>query len=197
MNHFERALAAKIMIGKNVFDELFHEERIAVALELTEAKLSKPQKSSDYLIYSPRFCLFLFNEAKNKSLSIQHFIEEDILGGIVNMDAFLLNLLNQINYKHQEKNITRILEITEDVKNEIYATDLIKLNKACEWLLNEMTGIITTTQKLIDFKAIKLAEEESIMPDHEEIDRLMRYQTTIQRQLSTAIGELLALTKLP
>lgn len=32
-------------------------------------------------------------------------------------------------------------------------------------------------------------------PDLDELDRLMRYQTTLQRQLSTAIGELLALTK--
>jgi hypothetical protein len=44
--------------------------------------------------------------------------------------------------------------------------DLTKPNKAFEWLLKEMTSVITTTQKLIDFKEIKLAEEESIMPDH-------------------------------
>ena len=33
------------------------------------------------------------------------------------------------------------------------------------------------------------------IPDHGHIDRLMRYQTTLQRQLSTTIGELIALTK--
>jgi hypothetical protein len=30
--------------------------------------------------------------------------------------------------------------------------------------------------KFIDFKAIKLTEEDSMTPDHEEIDRLMLYQ---------------------
>ena len=33
------------------------------------------------------------------------------------------------------------------------------------------------------------------MPDLDQLDRLMRYQTTLQRQLSTTIGELIALTK--
>jgi hypothetical protein len=31
--------------------------------------------------------------------------------------------------------------------------------------------------------------------DLDELDKLMRYQTTLQRQLSTITGELLALTK--
>jgi hypothetical protein len=35
MNDFERALAAKVTIGKNIFDELFHEEPIAEALEFS------------------------------------------------------------------------------------------------------------------------------------------------------------------
>jgi len=32
-------------------------------------------------------------------------------------------------------------------------------------------------------------------PNIDILDKLMRYQTTLQRQLSTAIGELLALSK--
>jgi hypothetical protein len=47
----------------------------------------------------------------------------------------------------------------------------------------------------VDFKKLLPSEEESIMPDLDQTDRLMRYQTTLQRQLSTSIGELLALTK--
>ena len=35
-----------------------------------------------------------------------------------------------------------------------------------------------------------------MLPDAQEMDRLMRYQTSLQRQLSAAIGELLAINKI-
>jgi hypothetical protein len=38
-------------------------------------------------------------------------------------------------------------------------------------------------------------EKESSAPDFDELDKLVRYQTALQRQVSTSIGELLALTK--
>lgn len=52
------------------------------------------------------------------------------------------------------------------------------------------------TQKIADFRKLGPIEEQATTPDLDQLDRLMRYQTTIQRQLSTAIGELLALTKI-
>jgi hypothetical protein len=48
---------------------------------------------------------------------------------------------------------------------------------------------------MADFRKLGPIEEQATTPDLDQIDRLIRYQTTIQRQLSTAIGELLALTK--
>ncbi|MFM1956085.1 MAG: hypothetical protein RIR20_905, partial [Pseudomonadota bacterium] len=38
-------------------------------------------------------------------------------------------------------------------------------------------------------------EEEAMLPDAQEMDRLIRYQTTLQRQLSSAVGELIAIRK--
>lgn len=51
------------------------------------------------------------------------------------------------------------------------------------------------TQKIADFRKLGPIAEQATTPDLDQLDRLMRYQTTIQKQLSTAIGELLALTK--
>jgi hypothetical protein len=56
--------------------------------------------------------------------------------------------------------------------------------------------MIVRTQKIADFRKLEPIEEQATMPDLDQLDRLMRYQRTIQRQLSTAIGELLALTKI-
>ena len=51
------------------------------------------------------------------------------------------------------------------------------------------------TQKIAVFRKLGSIEEHPTTPDLDQLDRLIRYQTTIQRQLSTAIGELLALAK--
>jgi hypothetical protein len=50
-------------------------------------------------------------------------------------------------------------------------------------------------KKFSDFAKLLEIKEFSTTPDLDQLDRLMRYQTTLQRQLSTAIGELLALNK--
>ena len=55
--------------------------------------------------------------------------------------------------------------------------------------------MIVRTQKISDFRKLGPIEEQATTPDLDNLDRLMRYQTTIQRQFSTAIGELLALTR--
>lgn len=49
--------------------------------------------------------------------------------------------------------------------------------------------------KKADFRKLGPIEEQVTTPDLDQLDRLMCYQTTMQIQLSTAIGELLALTE--
>jgi hypothetical protein len=74
-------------------------------------------------------------------------------------------------------------------------TELKELKRAAEWYGQEIMRMIVRTQKIADFRKLGPIEEQATTPDLDQLDRLMRYQTTIQRQLSTAIGELLALTK--
>ena len=50
-------------------------------------------------------------------------------------------------------------------------------------------------KKLEDFDRLLPVEEQATTPDLDQLDKLMRYQTTLQRQLSTTIGELLAIKK--
>lgn len=51
--------------------------------------------------------------------------------------------------------------------------------------LNELENLVDEKQALINIP----------IPNFDDLDRLMRYQTTISRQLSTAIGELMVLAK--
>jgi hypothetical protein len=44
---------------------------------------------------------------------------------------------------------------------------------------------------MADYEALLPIEEQATTPDFDQLDKLMRYQTTLQRQLSTSIGELI------
>ena len=59
-----------------------------------------------------------------------------------------------------------------------------------KWHGQEIMRMIVRTQKIADFRKLGPIEEQTTTPGLDQLDRLMRYQTTIQRQLSTAIGEL-------
>ena len=59
----------------------------------------------------------------------------------------------------------------------------------------EITKKESELKKLQDFEKLLPIEEEATTPNLDQLDKLMRYQTTLQRQLSTTIGELMALTK--
>jgi precorrin-4 methylase len=83
------------------------------------------------------------------------------------------------------------------MEESIMHTKIDVLMKAMNWFRDELKKTNKTSQKIADFEKLKRLEEQSIIPDHDHIDRLMRYQTTLQIQLSTAIGELIALTKTP
>ena len=82
-------------------------------------------------------------------------------------------------------------DIEEGVKN----TELKELKRPAEWFGQAIMRVIVRIQKIADFRKLGPIEEPATTPDLDQLDRLMHYQTTIQRQLSTAIGELLALTE--
>ena len=57
--------------------------------------------------------------------------------------------------------------------------------------------LVRSTMRLQYFADLVEIIDDTLTPEPEKLDRMMRYQTTINRQLSTAIGELLALTRQP
>ncbi len=74
--------------------------------------------------------------------------------------------------------------------------ELSELERAAEWYSNEISRFFRRNQKVSDFAKLLEIKEFSTTPDLDQLDRLMRYQTTLQRQLSKATGELPALTKI-
>lgn len=83
----------------------------------------------------------------------------------------------------------------QTIDEAIRKVNLSELKRAAEWYSNEISQFIQRNNKISNFQKLLDISEFATTPDLDQLDRLMRYQTTLQRQLSTAIGELLALTK--
>jgi hypothetical protein len=79
------------------------------------------------------------------------------------------------------------------LEEEILKTDLIRLKSAANWFTDVNFRILQTQKKISDFAKLLNVEESSTMPNLEDFDKLMCYQTSLQRKLSTSIGELIAL----
>lgn len=123
------------------------------------------------------------------NLSIESYIERKIPREV---DP---NRVTVITYGWQDPDEKKVIQKQYSVEEAISQTALDDLIIAVEWFFGELERINASSRKLLDFEKLQPLEEQSIIPDHDHIDRLMRYQTTLQRQLSTTIGELIALTK--
>ena len=131
----------------------------------------------DYLDKTPEFCKFLYEEATEKKLSIKEYID----------------LISESNIKKDK--IKKEQKEENTLENSILNTSLDDLQRISDWFGGEFARTFKTLTKFENFMDLYSTEKESSAPDFDELDKLMRYQTALQRQVSTSIGELLALTK--
>ena len=71
-----------------------------------------------------------------------------------------------------------------------------ELRACAEPLREQAVAFLQRLDHLRELNSRKQVLKDASMPDPEKLDRLMRYQTTINRQLSSAMGELLELVRL-
>lgn len=156
-----------------------------ILLELISIKLDKPTSTEDFVARTPALCDELQVLAKHRKLSIKLMIERIapdpntpkkmvVITGVPN------ERVGDPEHKFSEENILDV--------------DLDCLMKAARWKQNEIQRSEMSKKKLTDFEALLPIEEQATTPDLDQLDKLMRYQTTLQRQLSTTIGELMALS---
>lgn len=136
------------------------------------------------------FCTYLFRESQKINLSIEDYIERKIPKQGNRQEIKFTTYMWQISETGQNANTAE-----QTIEEAISKTNLDDLIMAVDWFSKEVKRIYASSQKLADFQKLEPLERDSIIPEHDHIDRLMRYQTTLQRQLSTSIGELIALTK--
>jgi len=192
MDTREQSIAASSLFGlsKEYLEEAINPDRIDICNELMRSLLPIPKTSQEFLDRCPVLCRYLYDEALEKSMSVADYIDNE-LPNIPNASDKLSKKFRVIvTWAEEKKKAT-----DRSYEEEILATEFSKLKDAAIWYAGELRRTASTVQKVVDFKELIPAQEQATTPDLDQLDKLMRYQTTLQRQLSTAIGELLILTK--
>ncbi len=185
----EQSQLARKLLDIATPENLIDSERIAIANEVLACKETHPQSQSELLEKAPLLCSYLFKESNILNIKVADYIERKI------PREANPNQIKVIRYGWRDSNEKESIQKQHSIEEAILETSLDNLIVAIDWFAEVLERINASSRKLSDFEKLQPLEEQSIIPEHDHIDRLMRYQTTLQRQLSTTIGELIALTK--
>ena len=161
-------------------------EKLAIASALLKSDFINCQTQEELLKTCPAFCDYLINQANTHTISLEHYISQ------LESEAFSLdNLDTKISIKFAK--LIYGTNITLNNQNSFLETPFERLLAAANAIIHYPTLL-----KKIDLKlaACKLIESTSLVkgqPNFEILNNLYRYQTSLQKQLSTTMGELLAL----
>ncbi|BEI35817.1 hypothetical protein PHIN6_13350 [Polynucleobacter sp. HIN6] len=123
-----------------------------------------------------------------------------------NMDEYLKDKIEAISHREYDRGLYKdinleILGDAIDRKALTNHTESIETKNYYEfyqfdsWFNGELSKVPTYIEELRDSLDPDKEKFNIALPNFDDLDRLMRYQTTLSRQLSTAIGELMVLAK--
>ena len=181
-----KALLNKLGVGGSANDS---EQEISK--EVIALKISPPQTQQEFLENAPTLFAELYQSAALNEKSFKEFIEDKIKND-ANPSGYPNIRVVYVDKAEASENSECKFKPLEVAIQEISLSDLKKL---IDWKFTEIQAKKMELKKLEDFDKLIPIEELATTPNLDQLDKLMRYQTTLQRQLSTTIGELIALTK--
>jgi hypothetical protein len=152
--------------------------------------LSKPETFEDLMKYAPTICQDIYNNAIKKEKSVK-----DYVNGMIKKFDSTPNQYSNYDIRVLPPNGVKKPTPPMPLEESFLELDNDTLPGLIKWKLHEIHEAHQEKIKLADFKRLLPIAERATTPDLDHLDKLMRYQTTLQRQLSTNIGELIALTK--
>ena len=162
-----------------------------ISKEVIALKVSPPQTQQEFLEKAPTLFAQLYQSAALNEENFKEFIEDKIKTDANPAGYPNIRVVFAGNDEVSPKDKSKILPL-QDAILEISIGDLKKL---IDWKFTDIQAKKTELKKLEDFDKLLPIEEQATTPDLDQLDKLMRYQTTLQRQLSTTMGELMALSK--
>jgi hypothetical protein len=144
----------------------------------------------DFEARAPLFCKFLIVSAQESEQHIDDFTKTKRI--VVDTDG------NTRGYQVIPPMVIRLIGgPTEDLSLRSKITDvpLEDLLSAAKFYRAKHWDQIARNELMKNVDQVADIAQQVALPDLDNMDKLMRYQTTISRQLSTAVGELLAISK--
>jgi hypothetical protein len=144
----------------------------------------------DFALNLPQFCEYITNQARQKRVTLDEFLSSRMVSlptmeRVAEQDRGLGIHVGSVRQgRHKASEIA-------DLKSVSVQT----LQRSALWFQMQRVNHQLTLSKLDLVKPIFDVLQAEVTPDFDKLDCLMRYQTAISRQLSTAVGELLVLTK--
>ncbi len=180
-------LAGRLFDNRNA--TLIEKSR-AVAVELMRAtEIDAIPSNEEFMKRLPLTSRYLTDQTTQFNITIHEFLIHEV-SQYSEIHQKLCVTINQEKTPKSENLVNKI--INSNIEN----VDLMLLKLFAIWNAKILTDFLSGPEQALNLKESIHIEEQAMLPDAGEMDRLMRYQTTLQRQLSAAIGELLAINKI-
>ncbi len=191
MDKFLKGQAKSIASGEIELSEWVNHDRIKIVAELSSVDIGELKTHHDFLTKTPQLCQYLFNRSCEYQISILNFIDlnaeidlkkSNQLKGV--FDELMRGLAHDIDFDSKD-----------NLDDAIQKVNLEALSKAANLYALEINRLSDAHYKIIAFTRLRQIPHLPIALNLDTLDKLYRYQSTLQRQLSNCIGELLVLNK--
>lgn len=166
---------------------------LPISIELAEIEdLDKLSTHEEFQEEAPQFCRYLIDCAQRAEYDIDTYARSKTIPKPVNP-----NNVGRSGAKEtpQVTFTIRWQGQKNDLKNLITDVPIEDLIATAKWHRLQLAKIISRTQRVAPLERISDIAVHTALPNLDTLDRLMRYQSTVNRQLSTAIGELMAIVR--
>ena len=161
-----------------------------IALELMGAtEIDTIPSNEEFINRLPLTSQYISDQAMEFNICIHEFLVDEV-SQYSKTHQELCDTISQESASESENPVTNFAN--SNIKN----VNLMLLKLFAVWNAKILTDFLSGPEQALNLKEFIHIEEQAMLPDAGEMDRLMRYQTTLQRQLSSAIGELLAINKI-
>ena len=199
----QKRIAEDLGTGDLNIKELLNPDRIRVATELAAFDPSTFKSQDDFLFHTPLFCQLLLNEANEYNEEIDDYIEDhaELFTSIQGTTKEIFKVMIKIGNRNKPEEKIEFSDLSNDLppkptlENKIQNVKLKNLQKAAVIFGNEINRLGDIHYKALAFNQLKQFKRKPMAINYEQLDKLQRYQTSIQGQLSRMVGELLALVK--
>lgn len=153
---------------------------LTVSLELSEIdEYGLLTTHEDFELYFPSFCKYIIDQAAERNQTLGDYLSTRQIDP------------NKLTFRIIFPDAPKEPEPQPELRDVSVKT----LQLSAAWFRLETWEFMKKIFRMREMSALAEVTQEAALPDPEKLDRLMRYQTTINRQLSSAMEELLELTR--